>query len=315
MIPGFHLSSLDHHDPVVGIERLARRGFGAVAIRPRRGGWDAQARWFDTATEELAAAAKEHHVKVVVDLDAPFYDDPEQEHSHSLASCDSRIRQSARESVERWIERLGGLCPYAITVSSGSLGPGRSPGLGHSAPNQARDPYRVSSAANGSVASTSADSVSSANTESTLENLASILDPLAKSAYESGSMLAIRPVASHAIATVAQFERFEQWLPPETHLGLAADVGEMLLGGEFPIGARLARLKHRLTCIYLCEPDVLRGGDQRFGQGDLDLGRVWSVMSESGFGGPGIFRACGHGLAGLELADQAMVFLKGSGLS
>ena len=89
-------------------------------------------------------------------------------------------------------------------------------------------------------------------------------------------------------------------------LGLAADVGEMLLGGEFPIGARLARLQHRLTCVYLCEPDLERGCDQRFGHGDIDLGRVWEVMTESGFAGPAIFRALGHGRQGLDVAREAM---------
>ena len=92
-------------------------------------------------------------------------------------------------------------------------------------------------------------------------------------------------------------------------MGLAADVGEMLLGGEFPIGARLARLKHHLTCVYLCEPDLERGCEQRFGHGDIDLRRVWEVMTESGFAGPAIFRACGNGRMGLVLAQEAIALL------
>ena len=88
MVPGFHCSSLEFHDPAKLIPELAGLGFGAVALRPRRGGWDPGCSWFQTASAEIAAAAKEHAIELVVDLDAPFYDDPDRFEPFSLASND-----------------------------------------------------------------------------------------------------------------------------------------------------------------------------------------------------------------------------------
>ncbi|MEL6104502.1 MAG: TIM barrel protein [Planctomycetota bacterium] len=275
MVPGFHASSLEFHDPARLIEDLAALGFGAIAIRPCRGAWDAGAAWYDSMTAEISAAAKENCIAIIVDLDAPFYDDPRSFASFSLASDDEQQRSAAAQQIESWIERVADLLPTAITFSTG----------------RTRPPH-------GELVPSTEEQV--------LERLAATIAPLCRRAGVEGLRLALRPVAEHAIATVAHFERFGQWLGSEVSLGLAADVGEMLLGGEFPIGARLARLEHRLSCVYLCEPDLDRGCDQRFGCGDIDLSRVWSVMTESGFAGPGVFRACGHGRIGLDLARQAI---------
>lgn len=275
MIPGFHCSSLEFHDAVGLIPKLASLGFAAAAIQPRRGGWDFDSPWFEDYSAQLAAVAAENDVRLVVDLDAPYYDDPETIDSRPLASSDQTAGRAARDQLERRIRLAAMVCPQVITFSSG----------------------RVPTA-------------SSVSDEAALERLAETIEPLAKLAKSLGIALAMRPVSGHMIATVAHFERFGQWLDAETPLGLAADVGEMLLGHEFPIGARLARLQHRLTCVYLCEPDVERGCDQRFGHGDIDLGRVWEVIGESGFSGPAVFRACGHGRLGLELVGQAKALLE-----
>ncbi|MCA9135539.1 MAG: TIM barrel protein [Planctomycetales bacterium] len=280
MTPGFHCSSLEFHDPATLIPKLAALGFGAIAIRPCRGGWDLQSPWFDTATAQIAAAAKENSVSIVIDLDAPYYSDPDWIDSYSLASADAEVRQRAQEQIQDWIRRTAEFSPLAITFSTGRVHP-----RGRQAPSDED------------------------HSEQTLERLADAIEPLAKLSQSFGVNLALRPVSEHAIATVAHFERFGQWLNADMSLGLAADVGEMLLGGEFPIGARLARLQHRLSCVYLCEPDLERDCDQRFGHGDIDLGRVWEVMTESGFGGPAIFRACGHGRMGLESAREALRLL------
>lgn len=274
MIAGFHCSSLQFHDPVVLIEHLAAKGFRAIAIRPSRGAWDDSRSWFESASTELSAAAGEHGVAVLIDLDAPFYDNPDQFDGYSLASSDVEERNLARIRIEHWIEKTSKMSPTAITFSTGRI------------------------------------SETTLSGEENLEELSSRLEQLTRIAKDAGVELAIRPRVGHAIATVAHFERFEQWMQGWSEqskpLGLAADVGEMLLGGEFPIGARLARLKHRLTCVYLCEPDVERGGDLCFGRGDIDLGRVWDAVTQSGVAVPGIFRACGHGHKGLQLADQAI---------
>ena len=281
MIPGFHCDSLEFHSAARLIEPLAAMGFGAIAIRPRRGGWDLDSPWFEMASAEISAAAKAHHVAVVIDLDAPFYGSPDSIESYSIASGEASIRQMALDQIGRWIDQTRELCPAAITFSTGRAVP-----LGQNATQE------------------------ESHGEAVLERLAEGIDLLCRRATAAGVPLALRPVWGHAIATVAHFERFDQWHGSTASLGLAADVGEMLLGGEFPIGARLARLGHRLTCVYLCEPDVERGCDQRFGRGDIDLARVWGVMTESGYSGPAIFRSCGHGRVGLPLAEEAMAVVR-----
>ncbi|MDM4015377.1 sugar phosphate isomerase/epimerase family protein [Roseiconus lacunae] len=267
MIPGFHCSSLEFHDAVDLIPILAEMGFGAIAISPKRGSWDIDLAWFETRTAEIAGLCKEHEVRIVVDLDAPFFDRPVSCDCFGLASGDADEQRLASDKVLRWIDATAEMSPLAITFSSGR-------GCGQS--------------------------------ERTLERLTAAVQPLAERAAAVGTHLALRPVTEHAIATVAHFERFGQWIGGDTSLRLAADVGEMVVGGEFPIGARLARMQHRLSCVYLCEPDLECGGDLPFGRGDIDMGRVWQVMTQSGFTGPVIFRAFGQGRRGLDLARQAI---------
>ena len=293
MIPGFHCSSIDHHDPATSMARLAEMGFAAIAMRPRRGLWDHETSWFESATAGLASAAKEHKVALVIDLDAPFYDDPDSAEPLSLASENRDTSAAAKQQIEGWIRRASILSPLAITFSTGRVD------SSDRAESSVGD--RPGQAVPGSP---------SVLAEAVLERLAAQIEPLAQLAIDSGVDLALRPRVDHAIATVAHFERFGQWLGGDIHLGLAADVGEMLLGGEFPIGQRLARHQHRLTVVYLCEPDLEHGCDQRFGRGDIDLARVWNVMTESGFAGPGIFRACGHSRHGFELAQEAIALTR-----
>lgn len=274
MVPGFHSSSLGFHDIATVVGKLAEMGFAAIAVRPQRGIWDHDRPWFDDYTSAFTSAAKEHSVELVVDLDAPFYQSPDRYHPDSLVSSDPNVRAAAFAYLKSWIERASVFQPSVVSFSSGLIPPDQI--------------------------------VTPSDQESMLECLAETIDPLSALAHDAGIQLALRPVAGHAIATVAHFERFGQWLAGEAKLGLAADVGEMLQAGEFPIGARLARLKHRLACVYLCEPDLEHARDQRFGFGDIDLGRVWEVMTESGFAGPAIFRVCGHEHLGLELAREAI---------
>ncbi|MEM0924851.1 MAG: TIM barrel protein [Planctomycetota bacterium] len=263
------------------IEQLTEMGFGCFAIRPRRGGWDHETPWFEEYSAMISAAVRECGADLVLDLDVPFYDSPRRREPHSISSIDPQERQEACARLKAWIQRSELLNPSVISFSSGSLG------VAERAPSDERATVSVEE-------------------EGVLERLAEAVEPLSRLATDCGIRLALRPVAGHAIATVAHFERFGQWLGSETELGLAADVGEMLLAGEFPIGARLARLQHRLACVYLCEPDLDRKCDQRFGYGDIDLSRVWDVMTESGYAGPAIFRACGHDHLGFEIAKEAI---------
>lgn len=297
VLAGFHGSSLHYHDPIELVSVLAERGFGCLAIQPRRGLLDpfAETESFD----RLLRVVAEHELQLVIDLDAPFYDDPTRyqwpsffDHQasidqHAVSPHQSGARQqpsqsSAAERLQRWIEWIAkkDWRPAALTFSTG----------------QAKETDTFSTAAN----------------QAMLDSLVEQLQPLLELAQSEAVRLALRPAAKHAIATVAHFERFCQWLDGAGELGLAADVGEMLLGGEIPIGARLARMQHKLSCVYLCEPEMTDGRDISFGGGDIDFARVWAAISESGFQGPAVFRALGQGQQGLALVDQVQAILSAS---
>ena len=272
MIAGFHTISFLLHDEVTATEQLAKIGFGAVAIRPRLSGIHLDADDFQSRLSAIANRAMESSVKVVLDLSGRFLSDPTKELEESISSPNRDEASRAADQIQKWIESANILKPVVISISSGQ----RSGDSSHSM------------------------------TENDFERLADRLEPLIDFAKTSGVKLAIRPAMTDLICTVAEFERFLQWLSPDSTLQVAPDIGEMLRGGEFPVGERLARHHRRMACVYLCEPEWEQGRDQRIGKGDIDMGRVWEVIESSGFDGPAIFRVFGHSEAGFSLAEEAL---------
>ena len=282
VLAGFHGSSLHYHDPIELVSVLAERGFGCLAIQPRRGLLDPFAG--TEAFDRLIHVATEHGMQLVIDLDAPFYDDPRRYQWPSFFEPHSRSAQhagqsSAADRLQRWVQWIAekDWRPAALTFSTGRAN--------------------------------ETDNFSTTAHQAILDSLVEQLQPVLELAQRLAVSLALRPAAKHAIATVAHFERFCQWIDGGGELGLAADVGEMLLGGEIPIGARLARMQHKLSCVYLCEPEMTDGRDISFGGGDIDFARVWAAIAESGFKGPAVFRALGQGQQGLALVDQVQAIL------
>ena len=142
--------------------------------------------------------------------------------------------------------------------------------------------------------------------EQILERLAAQLHGLIDQARRRGVRLALRPRGGDAIATVAQFERLAQWLPEAEDLYVAADIGEMLAGGELPLGDRLARNLDVLACVYLCDRRSGHVGDQRIGHGEVALPRILRSLQENGFQGPAIVRVEGHSELGFTPAREAI---------
>lgn len=281
MIAGFHTISFLLHDEVTAIEQLAGMGFRAAAIRPRLSGLNLNNHEFPRQAERITRVAAEHQIQLVIDLSGMFLSDPMVGPSASLSSADENESRQAADTIEKWIEVSEALRSTVMTIPSGTFG------------QQADEP-----AAEPSV-------------EPALERLAKRLEPLICKAQDANVKLAIRPTSSNLIATVAQYERFLQWLGPQSPLAVAPDIGEMLLSGEFPVGERLARHQRRLACVYLCEPESVPLRDQRIGHGDIDLHRVWEAIEASGFDGPAIFRVCGHSELGFQLAVDALELLPG----
>ncbi|TWU08114.1 sugar phosphate isomerase/epimerase family protein [Stieleria varia] len=277
MIPGFHTISLLLHDEVTAIEQLAVLGFKAVAIRPRLSGLHLSLPDFDEQAKRIADAAEKHQLELVLDLSGSFLEDPFRARGSSLVSTDTNESSRAAQSLKTWIDVSPLLSVKVISFSSGPR--------------------------TGDVAE---------NAGGALERLAHALEPLLHVADANEVRLAVRPATADVIGSVAQYERFLQWLSPDSSLSVAPDVGEMLLGGEFPVGERLARHHRRMACLYLCEPESEseQARDQRIGRGDIDLMRVWGAVEASGFDGPAIFRVFGHSERGLDLASETIQMLQ-----
>ena len=270
MILGFHTISLLLHDECTAATELAALGYRCVAIRPRLGGLDPNHDRFVENLLKFSEVARLAGLQVVVDTEGEFVHDANRCQGPSLASENIDESDAAQQWIERWIAVAADLRCSLMTFSSGTMT--RSDGE-----------------------------------ESTLERLAHRVEKLVDLAGDT--RLALRPAAGDAIATVAQFERMKQWLSDETKVWVAADVGEMLIGGEFPVGDRLARNLEDVACVYLCEPGMNRSHDRRVGQGDVDLSRVVQSLERHGYRGPAIVRTQGHSELGLTIAAEAMQFL------
>ncbi len=218
MIVGYHAAGLLYHDPVFAVRELADIGYASVAIRPHGASLNPDSANFGQQVLRLGDAIAKAAVRCVLDLDSPFLPDPRRARGPSLVSVDASHADAARQWISTWIDVSIELGAELITFSSGSWG-----------------------------------EAGETHDEKMLERLSSQLRALCDKASRQGVRLALHPRCGDAVATVAQFERLGQWLEDDANLLLAADIGEMLAGGELPLADRLARNFNELACVYLCD--------------------------------------------------------------
>lgn len=278
MIAGYHTAGLLLHDLCVAIEELAHLGYGCVAIRPHAGSLDPRLPAFGQQLIRLADVLSRTEVRLVIDLDAMFVHDPMVARGPSLVAADDAECDMARVWIERWADIAKELGADVITFSSGA--------------KEASD---------------------FAGDEENLERLSRQLKRLLAAVQRDALpgkrvRLAIRPRCGDVIASVPHFERLGHWLGVEAadDLFLAADVGEMLAGGELPVSDRLARNLDLLSCLYLCDQRAGVAGDLRIGHGDVELKRVLQSLGRAGYTGPAIVRIEGHSDLGLAPAREAI---------
>ncbi len=274
MTPGFHTISLLLHDEVTAANELAKIGFQSIAIRPRLGGLDPNSRQFVAQIMEFMSAAKQLNHQVVFDIDASFYHSPGTTLGPSLSSRDEAEANEAQAWIEKWIE---------VVSEHGWSG------------------SNLITFATGTIADADAESESD---ESLLDRLASRLNLLVDRATQSNVRLGVRPVAGQTIAKVSQFERLRKWLSCDGPLLLAADVSEMILGGEIPIGERLSRNSQSLCCVYVGDP--LQPPCSLV---QLDVSLLVKSLKRCEFRGPLIFRIPGRSEQGLAIANDAWQLL------
>lgn len=271
MIVGYHAAGLLYHDPAFAVRELAEIGYASVAIRPHGASLNPELASFGQQVLRLGDAITRAGVQCVLDLDSPFLPDPRRARGPSLASTAAGEAEAARQWIATWIDVSQELGAGLITFSSGSWGE-----LG-----EERD-------------------------EKMLERLSTQLRALCDQAAGQAVRLALHPRCGDAVATVAQFERLGQWLEGNADLLLAADIGEMLTGGELPLADRLARNFDELAVVYLVDRRAGAGGDQRIGRGDVALGRILQSLQNRSFRGHVIARVEGHSELGFTPAREAI---------
>ncbi|MEM8666869.1 MAG: TIM barrel protein [Planctomycetota bacterium] len=275
MLTGYHTAGLLLHDPCTALQELAGLGFRCVALRPHACMFNPAQSDFSERVVRLTSVIEQSQLQVVLDLDASFMQDPWNQHAPSLAAEDSTGRQKAEDWISRWLEVAAELSVSVVTFNSGRIDP-------------------------------STDDLP----ERVLDRLVLPIERLLASADAHQIALALRPRGGEAIATVAQFERFGQWLDIGNGLRLAADVGEMLRGGELPLADRLARNLESLAVVYLCDRKAGTPRDQPIGMGDVDLNRLIRSLLNHTFDGPAIARVEGYPELGLSCARTAMETFK-----
>ena len=276
MIVGYHAAGLLYHDPVFAVRELANIGYASVAIRPHGASLNPDSPNFGQQVLRLGDAIAKAAVRCVLDLDSPYLPDPRNARGPSLVSTEAADADAAQQWIATWIEVSDELGAELITFSSGSWGKSE----------EERD-------------------------ERMLERLSTQLRSLSDKASRKGVRLALHPRSGDAVATVAQFERLGQWLDDDGALLLAADIGEMLTGGELPLADRLARNFDQLACVYLCDRRAGASGDQRIGQGDVALGRILQSLGGHSFQGHVIARVEGHCELGFTPAREAIQIFHG----
>lgn len=271
MTPGFHTAGLLQHDIAVAIDELAHLGYSYVALRPHGGHLNPSTPWFGQQLLRIADAASKVHMRLVLDIDADFVNDAMSPRGPSLVAVEVSEQQAAQQWIVQWLGWARELGSQLITFSTGP-----------------------------------ADRSGIDSEEQTLERLAGQLTALIQQAQQQAVRLALRPRSGDAIATVAHYERLSQWMTDHDQLLLAADVGEMLAGGELPLADRLARNQDSLACVYLCDRKAGQKGDARIGHGDVALKRIVKALDDRGYNGPAIIRVQGHSQLGLVTAREAM---------
>lgn len=273
MIAGYHAAGLLLHDPHVAISELAKLGFRCVAVKPHPNLLNPSSAGFGEQVLRLETLIRDHALQLILDLDAFYVHDPWQREGPSLAAVESDESDQAFQWVARWIEIAAELNASLVTFASGA-----SQGI--------------------------------ADSETQLDRLASQCERLQTIADTESLQLALRPCHGHVVATVAQFERLQQWLGSGNQLGLAADVGEMLRGGELPLTDRLVRNLDSLACVYLCDRKTGIFGDQPIGQGDVALAMMLRSLKNHKYHGPAIARVEGHSELGLSAARSAIAVMR-----
>jgi len=277
---GYHTAGLLLHDLPAAILHLKQLGYGVIALRPRKGAFDPESEVFHRQLEWIAEAIAETEMRVVLDLDAPYFHDPWKFDGPSLASPRTKESSAALRWISQWIELAAGFADL-ITFCSG--------------PATTENAHKLSP-------------------EIALEHLAEQLHQLLQQSADRKVSLALRPRSGDAIASVAQFERLQQWLARDVSLGLAADIGEMLVGGELPVGDRLVRNLEHLRCVYLCQRQADHHADVPVGHGEVALTRIVSTLKQQDYDGATIVRVEGHSELGLQPAVEAIEIFADAGV-
>jgi sugar phosphate isomerase/epimerase len=277
--PGYHAGGLLHHDCANAIGELASLGFEVVAVRPSAATLHPDRDDFEVRWSTIVSAAKHSRTALVIDLDGYYVHQPFRLRGWEIASNDDLQSIAAAQWIERWARIADRTNQDGSVVSGITFSTGR-------------------------ICESDEES-----REARLGWVAERLDALDNRLGSVKTRLAIRPVFGDAIGSVADWHAWRMLAPESCRFDLAADVGEMILGGEIPIADPVLRAADALFCIYLCDRSGSQPGgirDLPFGRGEVAIDRIIRTLGRGGYEGPAIYRVDGHAEEGLGPARSAI---------
>jgi L-ribulose-5-phosphate 3-epimerase len=276
----YNTNGLAHHRLGDALELLADLGYEGVAITPDVGQLDPY-RLDPTEVALVRARARELGLALAVETGARFLIDPRRKHHPSLLDPSPAERARRADFLLRSIALAADLGAGIVSIWSGTA-PGRE---------RAEDP--------------------AADVEALWERLSTALVPVLDRAREQGVRLAFEPEPGMFVERPAGYLELVRRLGERgLELGLTLDVGHLLVTGDLPVGATIARLAGHLVHVHL---DDVAGGvheHRMFGTGDLDLAETLRALVECGYAGLAAVELSRDSHRGAEAAALAIDHLR-----
>ncbi|HED66058.1 MAG TPA: sugar phosphate isomerase/epimerase [Planctomycetes bacterium] len=282
---GYNTNGLPHHRVPEALQLLAELGYGGVAITPDAGLLDPM----DLDPDDVARVrlvAEELGLDLVVETGARYLLDPLHKHRPNLLDPEPSGRARRIDFLLRSVDLAADLGARVVSLwagaaPDGSVGDGERPGAG-----------------------------AEIHWSHLLDGLCEVLDR----ANAQGVAIAFEPEPGMFLERPSGYlellDRLGERRGDPTELGLALDVGHLVVTGDLPVGEVIRELGPHIATVHL---DDARRGDhvhRMFGEGELDLAETLGALLDTGFDGLASVELSRDGHRGPEAAREAMEHLE-----
>ncbi len=249
---GYNTNGFAHHRLEDALDVLHEIGFGGIALTPDVGHLDVCDSNYTSAVPGICDQIQRHGQRVVVETGARFVLDPHRKHFPSLICTTERQRRVAY--LERCIDLAAALGAAVCSLWGGH----------------------------------NFDDLEEAHARALLlEGLESVVSY----GEQRGVGLALEPEPGMFVETLDQYLSIAEELG-EGRLGLALDVGHLMVTGELPLGDQIRRVGRHIASVAV--EDMKAGVHEHlpFGEGAIDFDEVFQALDDVEF----------EGVVGVELS-------------